>query len=355
MVADGDFVVPPRTHSKVPVINPLGTGEQNAVHGTFGYVSPITSLATCMVAHGVADSPTWVQVANPGDVPLVLRHGSQVCYFHSREQWKTEPAFTDPTVEEIKADQRARQATHRETLSKNRHSTDIATKTLERWNDGSDFQTGHAHIQHVGDNGQGKGLITPTPPESYDVINGEWQHTTDRAKPPPEFQKSEWQYTANRVKPPPGYIATSPSGVSDISMQGAIPLSDRGTLPTCIRQGGLCQVTVSPRMRAGQRPSFKHKLGSEVEPMTDDPIPLVEQNAALFCDTIGPLRHSGGMDDNASHVPKHALREQQCGRTLDEDSEPERIEIVTNLESYVAPQKEKVEETSSKDVCSIYT
>jgi hypothetical protein len=42
-------------------------------------------------------------------------------------------------------------------------------------------------------------------------------------------------------------------------------------------------VTVSPRMRAGQRPSCKHKLGSEVEPMTDDPIPLVEQNAALFC------------------------------------------------------------------------
>ena len=233
-------------------------------------------------------------------------------------------------------------------VKKRRHSTDIAAKTLEQCKDGSDFQTGHAHIQHVGDNGQGKGLITPTPPESYDVINGEWQHTTDRAKPPPEFQKGEWQYTANRVKPPPGYIATSPSGVSDISMQGAIPLSDRGTLPTCIRQGGLCQVTVSPRMRAGQRPSCKHKLGSEVEPMTDDPIPLVEQNAALFCDTIGPLRHSGGMDDNASHVPKHALREQQCGRTLDEDSEPERIEIVSNLDN-----SQEFGMISTEDACSI--
>jgi hypothetical protein len=35
-----------------------------------GFISPQKSLTDCMVAHGVAKSPTWVQVANPSNIPL---------------------------------------------------------------------------------------------------------------------------------------------------------------------------------------------------------------------------------------------------------------------------------------------
>ncbi len=61
------FFVPPRSHSKVPVINPFSVDTSNAINGTFGYITPRHDHSTYMVAHGVADAPTWVQVANPGD------------------------------------------------------------------------------------------------------------------------------------------------------------------------------------------------------------------------------------------------------------------------------------------------
>ena len=99
-LTNGDFVVPARSHSKIPVVNPFETDYNNAILGTFGFVSPQKSLTTCMVAHGVASSPTWVQVANPSDKPLILRHGSHVCDFHSREEWDTKEALIDPTTED---------------------------------------------------------------------------------------------------------------------------------------------------------------------------------------------------------------------------------------------------------------
>jgi hypothetical protein len=102
LLVNGDVVVPPRSHSKIAVLNPFPTNELNAVHGTFGYITPRRNLITCMVANGVANSPTWVQVANPGNDPLVLRNNSHICDFHSREEWETQDAFIDPTEQEIK-------------------------------------------------------------------------------------------------------------------------------------------------------------------------------------------------------------------------------------------------------------
>ena len=92
--------MPPQSHSKVPVFNPFQASELDAIQGTFGFVSPRRSLTTCMVAHGVADSPTWVQVANPYDTPLIVRGGTHICYFHPREEWETTEAFIDPTGDE---------------------------------------------------------------------------------------------------------------------------------------------------------------------------------------------------------------------------------------------------------------
>jgi hypothetical protein len=56
------------------------------------------------VAHGVADAPTWVQVANPGDTPLVFRNRSHVCYFHCREEWETETALIDESADQHETD-----------------------------------------------------------------------------------------------------------------------------------------------------------------------------------------------------------------------------------------------------------
>ena len=102
LLVNGDVVVPPKSHSKIAVFNPFSTTELNAIHGTFGYVTPRRNLITCMVANGVANSPTWVQVANPGNDPLVLRNNSHICDFHSREEWETQDAFIDPTDQEFK-------------------------------------------------------------------------------------------------------------------------------------------------------------------------------------------------------------------------------------------------------------
>jgi hypothetical protein len=102
LLVNGDVVVPPKSHSKIAVFNPFSTNELYAIHGTFGYVTPRRNLITCMVANGVANSPTWVQVANPGNEPLVLRHNYHICDFHSREEWETQDAFIDPDDQEFK-------------------------------------------------------------------------------------------------------------------------------------------------------------------------------------------------------------------------------------------------------------
>ena len=113
LLVNGEFVVPPRSHSKVPVLNPFVNESSCAVNGTFGYITPRRDLSTYMVAHGVADAPTWVQIANPGDTPLVLRHRSHVCYFHCREEWETETADIDSedvVVEPLESKQKAPEA-----------------------------------------------------------------------------------------------------------------------------------------------------------------------------------------------------------------------------------------------------
>jgi len=110
MLSAGEVVVPPHSHSKVAVINPLKSSSPNAVNGTFGFVSPRVSLPTCLVAYGVADSPTWVQVANMSDEPLKIDTGFHLCYFHPREEWDTASASIDPTVEDIRAEELAIQA-----------------------------------------------------------------------------------------------------------------------------------------------------------------------------------------------------------------------------------------------------
>jgi hypothetical protein len=104
LLVNGEFVVPPRSHSKVPVLNPFTNEKSNSINGTFGYITPRHDLSTYMVAHGVADAPTWVQVANPGDTPLVFHNKSHVCYFHCREEWETETALIDESVDQQKTD-----------------------------------------------------------------------------------------------------------------------------------------------------------------------------------------------------------------------------------------------------------
>ena len=84
------------SHSKVPVLNPFREEGICAIEGNFGIITPRRALTTCMVAYGVATSPTWVQVANPSNDPLVLRNRSHICYFHCREEWDTAEAFIDP-------------------------------------------------------------------------------------------------------------------------------------------------------------------------------------------------------------------------------------------------------------------
>ena len=99
VLVDGEIVIPPKSHSKIPVLNPFAEEGFSAIEGHFGFVTPRRSLTTCMVAYGVAVNPTWIQVANPGDKPLVRRNRSHICYFHCREEWETTEAFIDPTRE----------------------------------------------------------------------------------------------------------------------------------------------------------------------------------------------------------------------------------------------------------------
>ena len=105
-----DFVVPPKSHAKVPVTSPTTRIlRKHAVHGSFGFVEP-SPFAGHMVAHGVADAPSWVQVANPSEEPLLLVKGEYVGDFVTDEQCSTRPVSLDPTMEELWHEREAKRA-----------------------------------------------------------------------------------------------------------------------------------------------------------------------------------------------------------------------------------------------------
>ena len=114
----------------------------DAIQGKFGFISPRKSLTNCMVAHGVANSPTWVQVANPSNTPLVLRHGSHLCYFHSRDEWETQEANIDP-VQDIPLDK------HQDIPGQSNFGAQgeqilctCSEKTSDAWQYNSEYHTG---------------------------------------------------------------------------------------------------------------------------------------------------------------------------------------------------------------------
>ena len=80
-------VVPPRSHTRVKVRSGNETEfDENGFFGTFGLISPVCQRINFMIAHGVAHSPTWVQVANPSQMELVLKEGQHLGDFHPRKE-----------------------------------------------------------------------------------------------------------------------------------------------------------------------------------------------------------------------------------------------------------------------------
>jgi hypothetical protein len=128
-----------------------------------------------MVAHGVANSPTWVQVANPSSTPLVLRHGSHLCYFHSRDEWETQEADIDP-VQDIPLDK------HQDIPGQSNFGAQgeqilctCSEKTSDAWQYNSEYHAGPDCIKRGIGVGQGEGLITPESPIPHTQTNGAWQ------------------------------------------------------------------------------------------------------------------------------------------------------------------------------------
>ena len=59
-----------------------------------------------LLAHGVAEAPTWVQIANPTSKTVVLRVGQHVGDFHPREGIDVKEINITPTGEELQEEQR---------------------------------------------------------------------------------------------------------------------------------------------------------------------------------------------------------------------------------------------------------
>ena len=302
LVTNGDFVIPPGSHSKVPVVNPFSTIVNHAISGTFGFVSPRKSLTTCMIAHGVANSPTWVQVANPSDKPLLLRHGTHVCDFHSREEWDTKEAFIDPTTEDISS---------REVTSSALNSGHTPRHTSSQVSKGCQNKAGDSQFQKCinGKGGQGEGLITPIPPcPNLEDITGS-------ASTRETWSTGTVEYVSHRKHPgDQGYQ------IVDTSL-----LISKGNLPAWTARAVEQATTrlVRPGMRAGQGELCIHEHGSGVGPMTMTPIPKAGTDTAFVCDPVGPLVN-GGRTEEAQHVRQHALWSAAYHRYLDEGTRPEQ-------------------------------
>ena len=96
-----DITIPPYSHSKVKVSPP--NSEQIldlGVQGTFGFIAPSHNQGNYLVAHGVANSPTWVQVANITGKNLEFKKGHLVCEFHPREECVVNKIDINPTQQD---------------------------------------------------------------------------------------------------------------------------------------------------------------------------------------------------------------------------------------------------------------
>ena len=174
LLSASKVVIPPHSHGKVAIINPFKLpSSPNAIQGTFGFVSPRVALTTCLVAQGVADSPTWVQVANPSDEPLLIEPGLHLCNFHSREEWDTKVANIDPTREDIRAEKLAKLSANLSKLEQRKQQEARSKSASARWYESVTVSPGsspcnesqigsHDTVYPGGDNGEDRHeLIIP--------------------------------------------------------------------------------------------------------------------------------------------------------------------------------------------------
>ena len=298
-ITNGDFVVPARSHSKVPVVNPFATNNNNSISGTFGSVSPRKSLTTCMVTHGVSNFPTWVQVTNLlihlylFDMVLMF-----VIFIHEKNRTPKE-AFIEPTTEDSSSGEVTRSA-----LRSEGHTPHPTSSQVPK---GCQNKAGASHFQqtHNVKGRQGEGLITLINP--YPYIGSE----TGTASTRETWSTSTVGNASHRKHP----------GDQGYQIEDQSRLVSEESLPTWTAR----ETTrpVRPGMRAGQAVPCTHEYGSDVGPMTMLPIPKAGTNTAFVCDPVGPLVN-GGRTEEAEHVRQHALWSASYLRYLDSGTRPEQ-------------------------------
>jgi len=88
LIAKIDFIIPPKSHSKIEV-RPIPGLLNQGIQGDFAFVSGQQKhdAAPFKTAYGTSTlKPEWVQVANPTENPILIRKGEIVGRLHPREQ-----------------------------------------------------------------------------------------------------------------------------------------------------------------------------------------------------------------------------------------------------------------------------
>ena len=101
-----ETAIPPMSHAKVQVAPHTEVSLRAAgFQGSFGIVAPHTHHDDFLLAHGVAEDLTWVQIANPTHKTIVLKVGQHVGDFHPREGLEVREIDITPTREEMEEEQ----------------------------------------------------------------------------------------------------------------------------------------------------------------------------------------------------------------------------------------------------------
>ena len=134
ILASRDTVLPPMSHSKIEVDRQSDAFyKKNGLRGSFGLISPLRDSQTIRVAYGVANNPTWVQVANLTSATITLRKGSHVADLNPREEWDIASADVDPNLDDLKREYMARRTALEAKLLHEERRRHSATNEAENW------------------------------------------------------------------------------------------------------------------------------------------------------------------------------------------------------------------------------